>query len=304
MRHSNPTLRTFAWEDLDGLARLVRRLERNAHRSVADTAEWTRRLYRRPGSSPQRDCLLASDGPRLTGYLFMVAEEPIGRGVLRGGVHPGHRGRGTGRLLLDAMAAHARELRFDVLHAEVPPGAKAAQGLLKAAGFSRVRTHWHMLCRAAGPVGLKTPAGHALRVMAPEEAEALTQLQNDAFAGTWGFSPNTVEQLRYDLYQMPGWKADEVLLLERDGLLAGYSWTHREAPDGPGVINMVGVDPRYRGLGLGRAVTAASIDYLIARGAPSVALTVDRENTAAVRLYRRLGFRVRRATHWYERRLQ
>ena len=304
MHHSTPTLRTFAWEDLDDLARLVRRLERGAHRSVADAAEWTRRLYRRPGFDPQRDCLLAWDGPRLTGYLFMVAEEPIGRGVLGGGVHPGHRGRGIGRLLIDAMAAHARELRFDVLHAEITPGAKAAQRLLKAAGFTRVRTHWHLLRRATRPLGLKAPVGHRLRIMAPEDVEALTQLQNDAFTGTWGFCPNTAEQVLYELYELPGWQADEVVLLERDGLLAGYSWTHRDTPAWPGIIHMVGVHPRYRGLGLGRTVTAASIDHLIARGAPSVALTVDKENTAAVRLYRRLGFRVRRASHWYELRLR
>ena len=304
MHEPGPSLRNFSWDDLDGLARLAARLQGMGRGSITTVAERMRRLYVRPGFHPERDCLIAWDGNGPVGYLFMMAEERIGRGILRGGVHPRHRRRGIGKLMVDAMAAHVRTLGFEVLHAEASPSANAAKLLLQSSGFSPVRTHRHLLRRSTELTGLAEPAGYGFRLLEPKDVPALTQLQNEAFTGSWGFCPNIDEELYYEIYQAPIGKPDGVVLLEREGLLAGYCWTHQEAYGEPGVINMVGVSRGAQGRGLGRAITAAGIDHLLGEGAPSVELTVDGENTSAVRLYRRLGFRHRGVTRWYELRLR
>jgi len=304
MHEPKPILRSFSWADLDSLALLAAPLQGMGRESITTVAERMRRLYMRPGFHPERDCLIAWGGNGPVGYLFMLAEERIGRGILRGGVHPQHRRRGIGKLMVDAMAAHAQTLGFEVLHAEASPSANAAKLLLQSSGFSPVRTHRHLLRHSTELTRLAAPAGDGFRLLEPKDVTALTQLQNEAFIGSWGFCLNIDEEVYYEIYQSPIGKPDGVVLLEREGLLTGYCWTHQEAYGKPGTINMVGVSRDAQGRGLGRAITAAGIDHLLSEGAPSVELTVDGENTSAVRLYRRLGFSHRRVTRWYELRLR
>ncbi len=303
MHQTAATLRTFTWADLGPLVTLLQQLDGDMGESPADATERTRRLYHQPGLQPERDCFLVWDGQEVVGTLFMWAEERVRRGILFGGVRKSHRGRGIGRLLLDTVVSHARELRCSVLHIETPQGEKEAEGLVRGAGFLPVRTHWRMRRRGSRPMEVDVPAGYRLRMMGPEDVEGVTRLQNDAFDGSWGFCPNTAEEVRYRVFELPVGQPAEVLLLERDGTLAGYCWTQRNGPGQPGVIDMMGVHPRFRGQGLGRVVTGAAVDHLLQAGASPLELTVDSENLPATQVYRRLGFRVLTVSHWHELRL-
>ena len=86
------------------------------------------------------------------------------------------------------------------------------------------------------------------------------------------------------------------LLHERDGRLAGFCWTKIHGDHEPplGEIYVIAVDPDFSGLGLGGALTLAGLDHLARQGAPIGMLYVDADNTAAVRLYERLGFVIQR----------
>ena len=57
-------------------------------------------------------------------------------------------------------------------------------------------------------------------------------------------------------------------------------------------ITLVLVDPRDRGAGVGRALTACVLDLARRRGFTSCRLEVARDNHAAHAMYRALGFRV------------
>lgn len=70
-----------------------------------------------------------------------------------------------------------------------------------------------------------------------------------------------------------------------------------------GRIGMIGVDPDYRGMGLGRAVLLAGLSYLKRKGLPIAQLTVDSENEVARALYRSVGFREHYTSLWYEKAL-
>lgn len=50
------------------------------------------------------------------------------------------------------------------------------------------------------------------------------------------------------------------------------------------------VQPRYRALGIGEALTAAVVDRSVADGAPDLRLAVFEDNFRAIRLYEKLGF--------------
>lgn len=73
--------------------------------------------------------------------------------------------------------------------------------------------------------------------------------------------------------------------------LVSVAGTHIVAPNQSiGIVGNVFTDAGYRGLGLAQRVTSAVTRELIERGCGEVVLTVDPENTPAVRAYRRLGY--------------
>jgi mycothiol synthase len=118
--------------------------------------------------------------------------------------------------------------------------------------------------------------------------------------------PEQGRMTRHDLDQRIGqqWFDPEGLLLIEDTrgrvpVLAASHWTKvvpagepetRPGPPTVGEVYVVGVDPAYQGLGLGRAVTVLGLAHLRARGLTEAMLYVDADNRAAVATYSRLDF--------------
>ena len=102
---------------------------------------------------------------------------------------------------------------------------------------------------------------------------------------------------------------------EREGILLacegdrpiGYCWTRIEGGENPtadgskGRIFMIGVDPDYRGTGIGRGLLLAGLSYLKGQGLRVAQLTVDSENKVADALYRSVGFEICDRSLWYEK---
>ena len=112
-----------------------------------------------------------------------------------------------------------------------------------------------------------------------------------------GWDRETLQQRE----QEPWFDPDGFLLHERDGRLAGFCWTKLHTDHDPplGEIYVIAVDPDFHGLGLGKQLTLAGLDSIARRGIAIGMLYVDADNTAAVRLYDRLGFTVHRTDRAY-----
>lgn len=91
------------------------------------------------------------------------------------------------------------------------------------------------------------------------------------------------------------------LLHERDGRLAGFCWTKVHSDERPalGEIYVIGVDPDFQGLGLGRALVLAGLASLTDRGLHHGILYVESDNTTAIALYEQLGFARNAANRWW-----
>ncbi len=148
------------------------------------------------------------------------------------------------------------------------------------------------------------PAGFAVRSYHNGDAPVFTQVQNDAFEGSWGFCPNTVEQIEYRS-GMANTSHQGILLLCEGDKTAGYCWTCLvPARNGTkGVIGMIGVVPGYRGRGISRPILLEGMKYLRSIDVTEIGLQVDGSNAPAIGLYTSVGFEKAGESQWFTREL-
>lgn len=169
----------------------------------------------------------------------------------------------------------------------------AHTALADEADMTRSRTLYQM--RRTLPTGL--PVTIATRDFVPgRDDDAWLLVNNRAFAGhgeQGGWTKATFEQRQQEAWFDPsGFR-----VLDLDGAMAGFCWTKVHAPgtsDGErlGEIYVIAVDPDFHGRGLGAQLTLAGLDHLARTGITTGMLYVDADNTPALSLYERLGFRV------------
>jgi mycothiol synthase len=242
-----------------------------------------------------------------TGFAGFVAWEaghghPVGYAQLSRGrtswaiefvVDPHHREPG-GTVGIDLVRAALDEIAREGgghVHMWVPKPGAQHDAIAAANGMARGRELLQM--RRALPVpGSREPL--ETRPFEPGQDEVAWL---DVNARAFSSHP---EQGEWDLETLlrrerePWFDPEGFLLLERDGHLAGFCWTKIHADhDSPlGEIYVIAVDTAFQGLGLGRKLLLAGLDWLAGRGVPTGMLYVDASNESAIKLYRDVGFTV------------
>jgi mycothiol synthase len=169
----------------------------------------------------------------------------------------------------------------------------AHRKLAADAGMVPGRSLYQM--RRSLPTGLEVTV--ETRAFVPgDDDEAWLRVNNRAFAThgeQGGWTLDTFCQRRQEAWFDP----EGFRVLDLDGRMAAFCWTkvHEPAAAGDDVIGeiyVIAVDPDFHGRGLGRELTLDGLDHLARRGITTAMLYVDADNTAAVSLYERLGFRI------------
>ena len=299
---SKTTLRRFRWRDLDEWTDLYNEIHGLAGTDRAFDIELMRQFLSQPACEAEENCFLAESDVSSSGLLLVSPELPIRRAVASGGVLPSYRGRGIGHILLDNAAQRATALGAAVLHVQAQADGTAALHLLETGGFQVVREYITMRWAGGDIPSVDPPRGYELRSFgAAGDLEALTELQNAAFQGNWGFCPNTAQDVQARL-DFKTCDPEGVIFIIDGDRLAAYNWTFRAGT--LGWVGMTGVHPDYRGNGLGRMVVLAGMDYLASRGVGNIELEVDEQNAPAVDIYLSIGFAVVHRTLWYEKSLE
>ncbi|HET9253410.1 MAG TPA: GNAT family N-acetyltransferase [Candidatus Eisenbacteria bacterium] len=213
-------------------------------------------------------------------------------------VHPGHKGRGIEAVLLGILERRTAE------HvASAPSGetvrlgvfAKAGSTLaseLQGRGYDHVRTFLRMT------IDLKhgypeTPVLDGIEIRGFRRGVdelALHRTIEEAFADHYRFAPEPHEE----------WVSRRTGHAEFDPTLWRIAWQGDEAVAGIlpyqfedlSWVRELGVRPRWRGLGIGRALLLETFRDFERRGRSAVSLGVDAENASgATRLYESVGMR-------------
>jgi mycothiol synthase len=239
----------------------------------------------------------ASDAPDIPcGYAHLDVTDVVEGPCAELAVDPLCRRAGLGRMLVEELIAGSPTGRLRLwAHGEQAGAAELATSM----GFVRARVLWQMRRSLLAPL-LKpeVPAGIEIRPFRPGvDDQAWLELNALAFAdlpdqGGWTLD-DLERRLREPWFSSPGfltaWQGDAMV---------GFHWTkvHGGHVGGShphqafGEVYIVGVDPRMRGTGLGRALTLAGLHHLRSLGLTQAMLYVDSANAPAIALYEALGF--------------
>ncbi|MFC0069397.1 mycothiol synthase [Umezawaea endophytica] len=246
------------------------------------------RLRMRPGATGSAHLLARVDGV-VAGYAHLdLLGDSAGNQVAEFVVHPDHRKRGLGAELGEAVVEKADNLRVWA-HGGHPD----AEALAGKHGFRKVRELLRMRLRLDADLPVAAlPEGVSLRPFVPGRDEAaVVYVNHRAFDWHPEQGAMSIEDVAHK--EAEDWFDPEGFLLavDADGKLLGFHWTKvHDLPEPLGEVYVVGVDPDAQGGGLGKALTVAGLRYLKDQGLRQVMLYVESDNTAAVRVYTRLGF--------------
>jgi mycothiol synthase len=309
MRNPTFTIRNYHSRDFERVVQLVTEVQELGRSDCSISLSDLFESLRESDSCLKENLFIAERSGEIVGYAEVKPELNIGRAVLSWLVHPRHRSGALTVGLVDRAVYRTRALGIMTLHVNISQDSFTAKRFLTRRGFTFVRRFLELrldLTEMVLPEISKSAS--PCRPSQPGEEGRLTQLQNRSFAGTWGFNPNTIEEITYRI-SLPHSSRDDIFLIFDSDKPVGYCWTRTEswknkAPgEGTGRIYMLGVDPDYRGRGLGRQLLLVGLSYLKSKGLRGAVLTVDSKNKAARILYTSVGFKPWKSSLWYEKRL-
>ena len=262
-----------------------------------------------PGLQPENDVFLAQGDESVIGYVRVFLEPGIGRALVGGLVHPRHRRKGIATALFDHAVRHAQAAGSDRVQICIAETNLGARQLCARLGLKFIR---HFIGYRLDLAAVRLPEietdNYVFRSLRPGEEDKLTAIQNRAFAGTWGFNPNTRDEISYRVHSSTCTPEDVVMVYRKDKPIA-YCWTRifhegrKAGGAGRGEIHMLGVDPDFRKRSIGKNVLLAGLSHLKHKGVELVELSADSGMPAAQALYESAGFEKYMRTEWYEKKL-
>jgi len=255
-------------------------------------------LHLRHGGDKSDSHLVIEENKEVIAYAHLDTTDLVAGPSVEAVVHPQHRGKGLGALILkDAIKICGDKTRI-WSHGDLP----AAKSIAASLKLERLWSNL-LMSKSLGeiqPVTSKYP----IRTFIPGlDNQAFLDLNNKVFAdypdqGGW-----SEDDLKVRLNE--SWFDDKGFFVAEDmGELIGFCWTkihgaHTHSHTGGdddhghealGEIYVLAVNPDYKGQGVGRDLTITGLNCLKYQGLNNVMLYVGVENKPAFKLYKSLGF--------------
>jgi mycothiol synthase len=321
MMADNIHIRNYRPDDLPALVALINDADAVDKLERATTLQELEHEMSFPTAHPETDCFLAWDDDRLVGYTDLFAPEGDahmdGTIYCWGVVHPLWRRRGLGRRLLEAAYRRASEyaagseaerVYFQCTARDVEEG---RQALYQGFDMEPVRYFVNLVRALNGNLApAEVPAGFRLRTFDPEgDTETVWRVDNEAFRDHWGYTASDLGDYLHWI-KGPRFRPELWFLAEDEasGEVVGLGlntidpdWIAQTGRQ-EGYVDTLAVLSKHRRKGLGTALLVQSLHALCAEGMEAAHLHADSENlTGAMRLYERVGFRVRKTSIAYRK---
>ena len=237
------------------------------------------------------------------------------KGFIRFDVIPESRGEGIECRLVEIALRELRDRGMATAQAVVDSRKRDYVELLEGLDFKQVRVGSIMemdLVNASQNIGEnKQVAIRSVQKEQEEEIRLLTWLWNETFKEHFNFRPDTVEEIHHFLFSDLYFKdAKEIFLAMLDGENVGYVGVgidekyNLEKNVEAGDIFTIGVLKKYRRRGIGARLILHALETLEVKGMTKATLGVDDYNpTKAMRLYEKVGFKVKKKDLVFEREL-
>jgi mycothiol synthase len=301
-------VRTYSEDLFIKLADFYRETVGGAFSSPKKGYRFWEKILQKPHFDPKRDLFVAEMGGTVVGILLIISEFKINRIVLNCHVHHNFPYDSVASALWENGIRRCRDIGGDIIHVCIHENFRAGRVFFSESGFYPVHVHVELEKDLEDVLEQdKEPGINRVGYFSEGDEPLLAELQNRIFTGSWGFSPNSEEEIKYYL-DFTQCRVSDVLLLKNESERIGYLWAHpsvaSESVEKKGRIHMFGITPEFQGKGLGKNLLRVGLEHMKEQGYKTVDLTVDEDNRPAFTLYDSMGFKEKFLSLWYEKSLR
>lgn len=227
------------------------------------------------------------------------------------GVLPKFRGKGIAKKLVEKALESLRQRGMKVAEAAAQTDREACMHIFESFGFKQVRI---MSLMKGGLENIPCDIGENtevtirnMQVESEEDIELQNRLENEAFKEHYNFRPRTIEETKYNLFEIPWFKQQEWFLAVLGSQPLGYvgvgidAGLNKEKNMRFGWILDIGVLKPHRRKRIGTSLMLHGMRLLKSWNMKEALLYVDDMNpTGAIKLYEKLGFEILRKNLLYQ----
>lgn len=246
-------------------------------------------------------------GQKLVGYIGISCFGGKGSSLeITGMVHPDYRRQGIYTILHELAMAECRRRNIDRVLLLCDRGSTSGQGFLEKIGALYKSSEFEMYLQQNCPTSTEEQmCGITFRKASNSDAFEVAR-QNAIYFGDVdkNYQSDSIENDSGILLPEDEEKRGmTIYIAERDNQIIGKAHLEINNNSAVGGIYGLGVLPKYRGNGYGRAILLRAIEKLKATKVKEIMLQVSAENAAALRLYKSCGFQETSIMDYFELKL-
>ncbi len=268
-----------------------------------------------PDFDPQGTWLATLDGEVAGFGLVLVEANRIKAGkddaYVDIDVVPEHQGKGVEQKLLEKSFDYLRSRNVGKALSRAPAKDDWRRSLLTTHSFEETYRVYILVRRGRAEVrDVPPPAGFRLerrnlRDCSDDDISKVVDVFNDSFRDHFNFAPERAE--RFINARDCGNDPLVLTLAVTDDGIAGFclseesSTFNEEKGERTGWVDILGVRPKFRRLGLGGALLSDGMRWILDKGMDTIYLGVFAKNEKALGLYRSFGFSNDMESVWYSK---